>query len=105
MDPRKEITRLKVEIDRRRAELEPLLARRNHLLSVLDGPRVQPVLVYTRYGQRENEPYEPYSNTCTLEAAFGLLYEMADQGHCAPAGVSVGGALISFDDWFDSGHE
>lgn len=99
MDPSEELAALKAEINRRKEELRPLLDRRDRLLDILDGPRVQPVLVYWRHGVREEEPYEPYGNECTVEAAFRMLYAMVENGNGAPVGVTVGGASMTFDDW------
>lgn len=90
--------KIKREIAQLRAKIEPLRERIAYLDSCLESPYVIPVLHYVCYGSKEEEEldYEPY----TLEHAFEVLRSGEDYGNWSGTGVSVGGCLVTDEEWY-----
>lgn len=92
MDP----AEIQSEIDELRRQIEELQDQIRRRRSALAGPYVQPVLVL-HGGKEEPLLWGPY----TLEHAFTFMTETADDygTYYDPEGVSVGGYLVTTDDW------
>jgi hypothetical protein len=92
-DPIRELAELNAQIADLRARLDPLTARRRELLSIIDGPRVIPVLVYWQHNVRHEHPCS------SVDEGFALSNAMLDDGTGWGEHVLVGGAVVTEDEW------
>ena len=90
---------IRAEIEELRAQIKevakPLQDRLDYLWKVLNGPRVTPVVHYMSHHSR----YEDEHWKDDLVSAFHACDHMIDNGSGHPIGVSVGGAMTTWDEW------
>lgn len=91
---------VRAELEEIRSQQRVLAERASRLLKLLSFPYVDPVLVYNRYGARHEVPAEAscLDEDSPLRDAFDDLRAWDEDDYCAPIGVSVGGALIPYDE-------
>src|ERR1700704_3593125 len=74
-----------------RAEITERLAEIAHLQDIIDGPRVEVLALYFRYGRHYTEECE------TIEDARAYLRSGDEDGYLVPEGISVNGELRPTD--------
>jgi hypothetical protein len=85
------------ELAKIRVQQRALSERAGWLLKRLSCPTVDPVLIYYRYGAREEEPACAIGyDEDRLRSAYVDLFYGNREGRLSPVGVTVGGAFISF---------
>ncbi len=85
---------LAAEIAALDAEIHRLMDRRKRLQTILEGPRVKPMLVVQRYGI----PWGAPARSNDLAGAMRELRHIDDSAIGSAVGVKVGGALIKWTD-------